>query len=68
MIMVDGHHESAAVITAMHCPELVRLTVHPRAGTATFYQLRSHTGRVLVSSTTHHDVIGCLAAMHQSQK
>jgi hypothetical protein len=66
--MLNGHHESAALVAAMRCPELVNLTVHPRSGAPTYFQLRSHTGRVLVSSTTHHDIVGCLATMHHTQK
>jgi hypothetical protein len=66
--MLNGHHESAALVAAMHAPQLLRLSVHPRASAKTVFQLRSRTGRVLMSSTTHHDIVGCLATMHQTQK
>jgi hypothetical protein len=66
--MLNGQDEAWAIVAAMRCPELVSLTVHPRSGAPTYFQLRSHTGRVLVSSTTHHDIVGCLATMHQTQK
>ena len=61
--MLNGHHESAALVAAMHAPQLLRLSVHPRASAKTVFQLRDHLGAVLVTSTHPSDVIGRIAAI-----
>jgi hypothetical protein len=61
--MLSGHHEAGALVKALHCPQLLRLTVHPRASAPTVYQLRSPSGQVLVTTTHQFDVVARISAI-----
>jgi len=61
--MLNGHHEATALVTALNCPKLLRLTVHPRASAKTVFQLRDHLGAVLVTTTHAHDITARISAI-----